>query len=394
MKKTIGIMVGLLILLGLNGCTKKAFVTEKIINFESGSTFTFDDMVSIDPSVDSSEIRGTLETKIPGTYEIMVIVVKNGETGEVRIKYTVVDTTLPVITQNTIPSVRIGTELVLSDYVSVTDNSGEDLSSQLSTIVANTTTAGDFEIPCELTDSSGNKASISFKFSVVSDAPPVITQNFIPNVPKGGTLKLSQFLSVTDDSGESFVSKLEALKVDSSVLGDHEVLFKIKDGAGNESSLTYKYTVVDANELVSGFTYKTSYLYDNGKTWKVQLTFNALTIVDKLPGVSDISEKKYIVMDMTIKNIGTDALSESILQMPEIMHPEVVARNIEFSSGEKIDLNYRDIISTDSSKTYDYIWDVGQTWRLYWYISVSDDLAKKDFVINVPINFTKYQLPN
>ncbi len=394
MKKKIVVLVVLLSLLGLNGCTKKALVTTKTIKFEAGSSFTFDDIVSIDPSVDSSEIKGTLETKIPGSYEITVIVIKKGETGEVKIEYTVVDTTLPVITQNSIPSVRMGTELVLSDYLSVTDNSGEDLSSQFSTLIANTSTAGDFEIPCEITDSSGNKPSITFKYSVVSDAPPVITQNSIPKVPKGGTLKLSQFLTVTDDSGESFVSKLEALKVDSSVLGDHEVLFKIKDGAGNETSLTYKYTVVAANELVSGFSYKTSYLYDNGKTWKVQLTFNALTIVDKLPGLADISGQKYIVMDLTIKNIGTDAFGESILQMPEIMHPEVVARNIEFSSGEKIDISFRDLISTDSSKTYDYVWDVGQTWRLYWYVSVSDDLAKKDFVINAPINFTKYQLPN
>ena len=99
-------------------------------------------------------------------------------------------------------------------------------------------------------------------------------------------------------------------------------------------------------------------------------------------------------MDLTIKNIGTDSFGEAIFQMPEIMHPEVVAREIVFSSGEAFALSFRDIISADSSKTYDYVWDVGQTWRLYWYCSVPDDFAKKDFVIDLPINFTKYKVTN
>jgi len=392
-KKIIGLVIALS-LIGLGGCAKKAFFIIKTIQFEAGSEITLDDLVTIDPSGKNIEVKGEIENKIPGMHEIRVSADFKEEYVEVLIEYQILDTTAPVLTQNSIPTVAKDDPLKLSDYVTVTDNSGEDLTAKLDETIPDTSVSGDFEIEVTLTDASGNPSTLAIKYTVMNDAPPVIKQTFVPTLPQGYVMKLSEILSVTDDSGEDFKSKLAAVKIDSSVLGDHEVTFKIKDSAGNESSINYTYTVVASNVLAPRITVKTSHLNENGKTSVAQITFNGLTIVDKLNGIPDVTGKKYIVMDLTIKNVGTDAFSDLIFQMPEIMHPEVVAREIVFSSGEAFPLSYQDIISADSSKTYDSVWDVGQTWRLYWYCAVPDDFAKKDFVIDLPINFSKYKIYN
>ena len=387
-------LVAVLSLFGLNGCTKKTLVTQKITEFESGSTITLNDLVTVESRADSAEAQGPIETMIPGTYEVLVIAKDGDETKEFTIKYKVVDTTAPVMTQNSIPTIAKDEVLKLSDFVTVTDNSGEDLTNKLDENIPDTSASGDYDFEVTLTDASGNSTTLVIKYTVMNDAPPVIKQTFIPTLPQGYAMKLSEILSVTDDSGEDFTSKLAAIKIDSSVLGTHEVTFKIKDSAGNESSVLYKYTVVASNALAPRITVKNSYLYDSGKTWKAQITFNNLTIVDTVAGLPNIAGEKYVVMDLTIKNIGTDNFNDDILMSPEILHPEVVDRNIVFAGGDKINLNPRAVISTDSSKTYAYLWTVGQSWRLYWYVSVSDDLAKTDFVINVPINCAKYQVIN
>ncbi len=375
----------------LSACAKKEpAIVQKVTEIEAGSNISLEDLVTVNPKVESAEPKGTIETVIPGTYDVVVIVKEKDKSEEITITYTVVDTTAPVISQSEIPKVKKDSELVFSDFISIIDNSGEDLSAQLNEIKVDTAQAGDFEAKCSIKDSSGNVGTLLIKYTVIADTPPIVIQYYVPTIPQGYSMKLSDFLGVEDDSGEDFIEELNAVKMDTSTIGKHEVLFKVTDSAGNEGSLVFKYTVVAPNVFVSGFTYNVSYMPDYGKLWEIQVKFNALSIVDKIGSLADISGYKYVVMDLTIKNTSDYAFSERIFYTTEFSEPVYIAREITFSNGEKIVVNPFDMISVDSKKTFDRVWDPGESWRVYYYISVPDDNAKLKFEISVPIGCTKF----
>jgi len=97
------------------------------------------------------------------------------------------DTTAPIIEKKNDAIIAIRQEFKVSDFVKVTDNSGEDLSDNVNFAAVSTSVVGDFSVDLSVKDSSGNESKYSLKYFVVDFTV------LAPNLP--GTKKVMQLLN-------------------------------------------------------------------------------------------------------------------------------------------------------------------------------------------------------
>jgi hypothetical protein len=163
------------------------WLTQKAKTIEIGKYTQISELVNLRDDVLVSYHPKPKEPYSLGKLDITFLATKGEVDKEFAFTYTVVDTTVPVIEKKTDAIIAIGQEFKVSDYVKVTDNSGEDLISKVDFGEVSTATLGDFKVDLSVKDSSGNEGKLTLQYSVVDFTA------LAPNLP--GTKKVMQFLN-------------------------------------------------------------------------------------------------------------------------------------------------------------------------------------------------------
>ncbi len=202
------------------------------------------------------EVSGSVDTKQFGHYELEYTAEYKGEKAVSYILVDVVDTVGPVITLNG------GTERVvspLSTYVeegyTAVDNYDGDVTDKV------VCEEMDGEFVYTVTDSHGNISTIVRKVIYKDEVPPVITLVGDRELAwQVGEDYEEPGVTAIDDCEGDISGRIEVSgKVDVSVEGEYELVYKVKDQYGNEASETRKVVVKDTQApvitLVNGDMY-------------------------------------------------------------------------------------------------------------------------------------------
>jgi len=150
----------------LSACST-SLLTQKTKTIEIGSSLSVQDLVTpADKVIPSFKTEPTLPL-ILGKIDFSFLANKDDIEKEFTFSYTVVDTTLPVILKTKDAVIFVGSEFNPLDYVSVTDNSAENLNDKVIVGIVSTTTVGDYVVELSVKDSSGNQAIFSLPYKVV-----------------------------------------------------------------------------------------------------------------------------------------------------------------------------------------------------------------------------------
>lgn len=162
-------------------------LTQKTKKIEIGSDIQICDLVNCTDDVGVSYHPKPVEPYALGKLNITFMASKSEENKDITFTYTVVDTTAPVIEKSGDASIAVGQEFKVSDYVKVTDNSGEDLTGKITLAAVSTSVIGEYSVDLSVKDSSGNEGKYTLKYSVVDFTA------LAPNLP--GTKKVMQVIN-------------------------------------------------------------------------------------------------------------------------------------------------------------------------------------------------------
>jgi hypothetical protein len=180
-----------------------------------------------------------------------------GNTGSQTVNYRVVDTTAPGIVVTTPASGAVYGlgEHVVADYACADEAGGSGLDTCEGTVAdgaaVDTSSVGEKTFTVEATDNAGNPASKSVKYTVVDTAGPGIV---VTTPASGAVYGLGEHVAAdyacTDEAGGSGLASCagtvaKGAAVDTSSVGEKTFTVEATDNAGNSSSKSVKYTVVD-----------------------------------------------------------------------------------------------------------------------------------------------------
>jgi len=198
---------------------------------------------------------GRADTSKPGDFPgFFWADANNGQTGRSEFVVHVIDTRPPVMDIGSAElEYPVGTpktpEEVLKDAnITITDNSGEEITPEVDLTPVDWDTPGDYEVDVTAKDSSGNTVTNKMKITVYDREPPVIQGPDTHELPIGQPLTeddIRKLLEVTDNSKADIDPEIDMSKVDTSKPGKYPVEIKAKDPSGNESTKTIEVEVQD-----------------------------------------------------------------------------------------------------------------------------------------------------
>ena len=180
-----------------------------------------------------------------------------GNTGSQTVNYRVVDTTAPGIVVTTPASGAVYGlgEHVVADYACADEAGGSGVATCAGTVAdgaaIDTSSVGEKTFTVEATDNAGNPASKSVKYTVVDTAGAGIV---VTTPASGAVYGLGEHVvadySCADEAGGSGVASCvgtvaNGAAVDTSSVGEKTFTVEATDNAGNPTSKSVKYTVVD-----------------------------------------------------------------------------------------------------------------------------------------------------
>ena len=218
----------------------------------------------------------------------------------------VVDHESPVISFSDYLEANVGTGIDLLKGVSVTDNSGEDITVTVEGFY-DINTMGEYQLTYVAYDSSLNQAAEPFTLAVVDRESPVISFTSYLEITVGNDIDLLKGVSVTDNSGENITVTVEGsynvnqagtyeLKLvacDSSLnKAEEKLTLRVKDpvspSVGQMTETVYFVTSKGfPGEIRNGVTYIDGYIvanktfslpssYGNGLTAEMQSAFRQM----------------------------------------------------------------------------------------------------------------------
>lgn len=145
----------------------------------------------------------------------------------------VVDRESPVISFANYLETDVGTEIDLLKGVSVTDNSGEDITVTVEGSY-DIQTIGEYQLTYVAYDSSLNQAKETFTLAVVDRESPVIAFTSYLEITVGNDIDLLEGVSVTDNSGENITVTVEG-SYDVNQAGTYELKLVACDSSLNKA---------------------------------------------------------------------------------------------------------------------------------------------------------------
>jgi len=256
--------------------------TEAEVLADLGVSVTDDSGETITPEIDLSGV----DFNTIGDYEAEVKATDSaGNTTTEKVTIHVVDTTPPDIAGDEEKTYPIGTTLtneqVLQDLnISVTDNSGENITPEIDLSGVDTSKPGKYPVEITATDSSGNTSTKTVEITVEDTTPPVVEianpeQTYEVGTPKTEQEVLNDLgITVTDDSGETITPEIDLSGVDFNKIGDYEAEVKATDSSGNTTTEKVTIHVVDTTPPdIAG---------DEAKTYPVGTTLTDAQVLQDL----------------------------------------------------------------------------------------------------------------
>ncbi len=245
---------------------------------------------NIDGIIDNSKIKttGTLE-KIPGTYEVTYTVSDSlGNSSEKIRTFIVTDKTLPEIVINPNKEstfVKSKTVTITATdnikvnsitYVIIKDSvRGEEQTITNGGKVTLNNGTGNYVIEVTAVDSSNNRKTVSSGIYKLDNTVPSIT------VPGNTVIKITEVtgydlmtgITVSDNSG--VIPTVETRGSLTATLGEQTITYTVRDGAGNETTVNRKFTIVEAEGPILNFSNAGSSVWTKAQTITVTATDNS-----------------------------------------------------------------------------------------------------------------------
>ncbi|MCC0628500.1 MULTISPECIES: immunoglobulin-like domain-containing protein [unclassified Clostridioides] len=227
-------------------------------------------------------VEGEVNVNVIGQYTLKYSAPdKSGNVTTANRIITVVDTGAPIISGADNKTINLLEELDLRDGVTAIDDIDGDLTDSIVIEgVVDNTIPGDNNIVYAVEDKSKNKSTVNRVITVVDNIAPILSGVEDCTVEYGSTFDSKAGVTANDNIDGDLTSKIviEGV-VNTSVLGEQILTYKVSDVANNEASAVRKVTVVDTVKPVfSGIDDLTLNLNDN---------FDALegvTAVDEVDG--------------------------------------------------------------------------------------------------------------
>ena len=167
----------------------------------------------------------------------------------------VVDHESPEITFAAHLETDVGNEIDLLKGVSVTDNSGENITVTVEGFY-DIQTVGEYQLTYVASDSSLNQTEEAFTLAVVDHESPVITFTSYLEISVGNDIDLLEGVSVTDNSGEKITVTVEG-SYDINKAGMYELKLVAYDSSLNKAEETLILSVKDTASSSAGQTAET-----------------------------------------------------------------------------------------------------------------------------------------
>ena len=213
----------------------------------------------------------------------------SGEIGTCSVEIKI-DKTRPTITSNTPSSVQVGIPYTHTQMISFANISDADSGINQSTITyggVNTgytfTTLGSKTITYYVKDNAGNERSVNITFNVVDTIPPTITSNAPTSVEIGIHYTNAQMISFANISDSGTGVNLSTITYDGintgytfTTLGSKTITYYAKDNAGNATTGSITFNVVDTTPPTCSIT----------KTWNYNHYTLTVTASDNNPNTT------------------------------------------------------------------------------------------------------------
>jgi hypothetical protein len=227
------------------------------------------------------------------------------------------DTEPPVIKGADNRTIYVGDDFDAKAGVTATDNVDGDITSKLQILgTVETTTAGVYTLDYEVSDTAGNKASATRHITVQEEGaadtvPPVINGTDDRTIYVGDDFDAKAGVTATDDVDGDITDDIQiAENVDTAIAGEYTVEYKVKDKAGNETSVTRYITV---QEKPAADTVAPVIKGVDDRTIYVGNTFDALagvTAIDEVDG--DVTSRIKVEGIVNTQAVGSYTLTYTV----------------------------------------------------------------------------------
>ncbi|MBY2478819.1 DUF5011 domain-containing protein [Clostridioides difficile] len=253
-------------------------------------------------------VEGEVNVNVIGQYTLKYSAPdKSGNVTIVNRIITVVDTGAPIISGADNKTINLLEELDLRDGVTAIDDIDGDLTDSIVIEgVVDNTIPGDNTIVYSVEDKSKNKSTVNRVITVIDNIAPILSGVEDCTVEYGSTFDSKAGVTASDNIDGDLTSKIVIDGVvNTSVLGEQILTYKVSDIANNETSVVRKVTVVDTVKPVfSGIDDLTLNLNDN---------------FDALEGVTALDEVDGDLTDL-ITVEGGDLVDTSVVKEYQVTY--------------------------------------------------------------------------
>lgn len=310
----------------------------------------------VDYEVNASTFSTVLTNKV-GRYTVYYKAYsKNNYVSSTQaIIFNVIDITAPQITLiNDIVEVELGNKLPDNGWFRVSDNtcSINDLAVKIDDCDVIYEAVGTYNCRLNVSDLYGNVSNHNFKVKIIDKTKPSITilKPLVFNYKE--EVNIFDYIECSDNSNVNISNRLEVEGLDTSKLGDIELVLKLTDYSGNYQELILGALVVDeeeplliltANEDILDIKEFNSYDTDFFKEY-IQKVRDNYSTTDKIKIEIKTANLECKVADFLIHFVATDENNnqtkiEFIVKLRELVGPEIICdETIYINLGEDVDL--------------------------------------------------------
>lgn len=252
----------------------------------------------------SVEVKGAIDYKKIGTYNIILAVSDGTNVKEVYVDVHVIDTLKPYIQLIAPIVVSLGENITISDFLKATDGYDGDISNRIELDNFDSSKLGEQLLYASVYDVSGNEARMQVKVTIVDDVAPVIefnTNDARIDINEDITFdKMKSFIrQVTDNY--SFMD-IDDIRIDFSgvynELGSYTVDYYATDDVGNEclAKLTVRVVQMDGPIITCK-----DVVVGSGEVFQESLINNYITVYDPY----DSTAASTLRVDLSGVNLGS-----------------------------------------------------------------------------------------
>ncbi len=298
------------------------------------------------------EVVSNIDTSVEGTYKVTYSTSSNDKTVSIT-RTVIILQMIPSITMTESNDTYVKEKEVLINVSGIRPNKVESFtyeikkdgtSIQTETVTGLTQTltfneTGNYEVIVSVTDNNGHSNTLSKMYKIDTTKPSItVPENTVIKITEVTGYDLMTGVVVSDNVDLS--PKVEMIGGLSAILGEQTVTYKAIDEAGNEESVTRKFTVVEAEGPILNFSNMGSELWTQDQIITVTATDNSNLKTFTYEVIKDGTSKGVTNVEVSGKSASVDIpLNESGIYSIKLNGNDEHNNTNTLSSGEyKIDV--------------------------------------------------------